>query len=281
MTYPPQQPGQQGWGQPPQPPYGQPGATYPQSGPQQPPGFGQSPYNQPGYGQQPGFGQPEYGGQAGYRQPNYGQPGQNMWPQQSGFNDAYVDYEQPKSKTGLIVGIAIAALLLIGGGGTGLYFALVGGDGSSVQASDPNRLNADSGATGNGTDSDTTPQPPKVTDLEAATQTAKTYASILDEYLQSRYSTLDKSTLSDVTCDILYSHIIDNRSRFRELVKEASPKKLEQLQTADYAISDVKVSGNSGTFRMTFTVKGADKQEADFELHKKDNAWTICVPNDK
>lgn len=147
MTYPPQQPGQPGWGQPQQPGQGQPGygqqpgGQYPQSGSQpgwgQQPGYGQPGYGPPGYGQpgqqggaypqsgpqqvwgqQPGYGQPGYGppgyGQAGYGQPNpYGQP------------DPY-GAPPKKSRTGLFVGIGLAALLVLVGGGVGLFFAFSG-----------------------------------------------------------------------------------------------------------------------------------------------------------
>lgn len=83
--YPGQQPGQQpGFGGQ-QPGYGQ--------QPQQP-GFNQP---QPGYGQQPG-GQPAYGQQPGYGQQGYGQQPGN------------------KNKLFLIIGIGVAALLVIGGG---------------------------------------------------------------------------------------------------------------------------------------------------------------------
>ncbi len=112
-----QQPGPYG-GPPPQgPPQGQPGYGYPQqappgvppqqAGPYGQPGYGTPPQGQPGYGypqpQQPGpYGQqpptPPYGGQ-----PAYG--GQPPYPPQ-----------QPKKKTGLIVGASVLALAVIGAG---------------------------------------------------------------------------------------------------------------------------------------------------------------------
>jgi hypothetical protein len=126
MAYPPQQPGFDPNQQPPQ--GGQPGGYSPQQ-----PGYGQQP-PQPGYGQQPGFGQQP-------QQPGYGQqspqPGFGQQPQQPGYG-AQPGYGQPggglpptpkKSKTGLIVGIAGGAVVLLavigllvwqlGGGGGG------------------------------------------------------------------------------------------------------------------------------------------------------------------
>ncbi|MFG3407174.1 hypothetical protein [Streptomyces sp. NPDC048142] len=115
-----QQPGPYGAPPPQGPPQGQPGYGYPQQAPQgvppqQPNPYGQQP--QQGYGypqaQQPGpYGQqppaPPYGGQPGYG----GQPPQ-----------------QPKKKTGLIVGVAVVALAVIAGG---VYFLTSGGGNSDV-----------------------------------------------------------------------------------------------------------------------------------------------------
>ncbi|MFI1190127.1 hypothetical protein [Streptomyces californicus] len=108
------------------PPQGGPGYGYPQQAPQgvppqqpnpyaqpqQPQGYGYPQAQQPGpYGQQPPGpphgGQPQYGGQPPYG----GQP------------------QQPKKKTGLIVGVAVVALAVIAGG---VYFLTSGGGNSDV-----------------------------------------------------------------------------------------------------------------------------------------------------
>lgn len=105
----------------PGPPQGQPGYGYPQQAPQGVPPQQPNPYGQPqqpqqGYGypqaQQPGpYGQqppaPPYGGQPGYD----GQP------------------QQPKKKTGLIIGVAVVALAVIAGG---VYFLTSGGGSGDV-----------------------------------------------------------------------------------------------------------------------------------------------------
>ncbi|MGW4401456.1 hypothetical protein ACWEHA_39680 [Amycolatopsis nivea] len=153
MTYPPQQPG--GWdqgGQQPnpyggqpggQPQYGQPqqggwnqGGQPPQSGgfPAAPgpgtPGQG-GPY-QGGYPQQGGtqqFGQqPDQFGQFGQQPGQFGQPGQpgGQFGQQPGGQFGGFGEEPPKKKkTGLIVGIAVAAVVVLGGA-TGLVIWLTG-----------------------------------------------------------------------------------------------------------------------------------------------------------
>ncbi|MFH9264096.1 hypothetical protein ACH4KN_07515 [Streptomyces sp. NPDC017546] len=116
-----QQPGPYGAPPPQGPPQGQPGYGYPQQAPQGVPPQQPNPYGQPqqpqqGYGypqaQQPGpYGQqppaPPYGGQPGYD----GQP------------------QQPKKKTGLIVGVAVVALAVIAGG---VYFLTSGGGSGDV-----------------------------------------------------------------------------------------------------------------------------------------------------
>ncbi|WP_228991176.1 hypothetical protein [Streptomyces sp. DH8] len=107
------------------PPQGQPGYGYPQQAPQgvppqqpnpyaqpqQPQGYGYPQAQQPGpYGQQPPappYGQAPYGGQ-----PPYGEQPQ-----------------QPKKKTGLIVGVAVVALAVIAGGA---YFLTSGGGSGDV-----------------------------------------------------------------------------------------------------------------------------------------------------
>ncbi len=115
MTYPPQ-PGQPG------PPYGQ----DPQG--QQPGGYPQQPYPQQGgwdqtqqYGQQQGWDQTQQYPQQGAWDPNAQQ--QQGWdPNNPGYTQGFGGPPAPppnKSKTGLIIGIAIAAVVLIAFGVTG------------------------------------------------------------------------------------------------------------------------------------------------------------------
>lgn len=101
MTYPPQQPGPYGSG-----PYGQPAGGYGQ----QPDGYGQQP-NQPGYGQQqPGYSTPP----GGFGQPGYGGP--------PGFGGP----PPKKTRTGLIIGLVVALVVILGGG-AGAYFVFFAG----------------------------------------------------------------------------------------------------------------------------------------------------------
>ncbi|MER7011354.1 hypothetical protein ABT324_07990 [Saccharopolyspora sp. NPDC000359] len=121
MTYPPQQPGQGGWGQ-------QPGGQYPQSGPQ--PGFGQQYPQQPGgqypqsgpqqgFGQQPGGAYPPSGPQ---QQPGFGGPPPTSPYGQPGF-------EPPKKKSPLpwilggvggvvVIALVITLVVVLTGGGS-------------------------------------------------------------------------------------------------------------------------------------------------------------------
>ncbi|MEV7347198.1 PQQ-binding-like beta-propeller repeat protein [Streptomyces sp. NPDC093544] len=99
---------QPGYGYPQQPaPYGQSG---PYGQPQQPGPYGQGPYGQPGpYGQQPGYGYPP---QAQY-------PGAPNTPPPGGSRNPF------KGKPAVIIGAAVAALLVIGGT---VYAVSSGGD---------------------------------------------------------------------------------------------------------------------------------------------------------
>jgi hypothetical protein len=132
-------------------PYGQPPPWNPP--PQQPgygqqqPGYGQPQQpQQPPYGQQPGYGQPGYGQQ----QPAYGQPqqpqqpqyGQQPWGGGPGGPGGPYAPATPPNKTSRNLIIAIVAILVLAGGGVGIYFATKSdnnkksaGPGTSVSAS--------------------------------------------------------------------------------------------------------------------------------------------------
>ncbi|MFO0590017.1 MAG: hypothetical protein U0441_20915 [Polyangiaceae bacterium] len=129
QAYPPQQ-------QPGYPPQQQPGfAPQQQPGypPQQQPGF--APQQQPGYPpqQQQGFGQPP---QQGFGQPpqqGFGPPQQGFGPPQQGFGPPQQGFgpgqaAPPKSKTGLLIGIGVGAVLLLGTCGIGGYMYKVSAD---------------------------------------------------------------------------------------------------------------------------------------------------------
>ncbi|MET7655274.1 hypothetical protein ABZT00_31135, partial [Streptomyces sp. NPDC005486] len=120
---PPAQPPQPGYGypqqQPPQPgPYGQPPQAGPYGQPQQPGPYGQpGPYAQPGpYGQQSG----PYG-----QQPGYGYPQPPQFPGAPGAPGTPPGGRNPfKGRPALVIGAAVAALLVIGG----TVYAVTSGD---------------------------------------------------------------------------------------------------------------------------------------------------------
>ncbi|MGX1561240.1 outer membrane protein assembly factor BamB family protein [Streptomyces sp. NPDC055506] len=108
-------------GPPQTPPPPQPGYGYPQQQPQQP-----GPYGQP---QQPGpynsgpYGQPQQPGP--YGQPGYGYPPQPQYPGAPGTPPGGGSGNPFKGKPALIIGAAVAALLVVGG----TVWAVTGGDG--------------------------------------------------------------------------------------------------------------------------------------------------------
>lgn len=148
MNY-PQQPGQ--WGQ--QPGGQQPGGQYPPSGPQpggQYPPSGPQPGGQyPPSGPQPG-GQfppsgPQPGAQPGGQYPPSGpQFQQGMGQQPPGWGQPPMGYGQqpPKKKTGLIVGIAIGAVVLVGGIVGGIFLFAGGASAQSVADDFVSKMNA-------------------------------------------------------------------------------------------------------------------------------------------
>ncbi|MFC9507918.1 PQQ-binding-like beta-propeller repeat protein [Streptomyces sp. NPDC057002] len=118
-------------GPPQTPPPPQPGYGYPQQQPPQQPGpYGQpqqpGPYGQP---QQPGpynsgpYGQPQQPGP--YGQPGYGYPPQPQYPGAPGTPPGGGSGNPFKGKPALIIGAAVAALLVVGG----TVWAVTGGDG--------------------------------------------------------------------------------------------------------------------------------------------------------
>ncbi|MEU1316981.1 PQQ-binding-like beta-propeller repeat protein [Streptomyces tibetensis] len=114
---PPQGPPQPGYGYPQQPgPYGQPGQ------PGQPGPYNPGPYGQP---QQPGpYGQPQQPGP--YGQPGYGYPQQPQYPGAPGTPPGGGSNNPFKGKPALIIGAAVAALLVVGG----TVWAVTGDDGN-------------------------------------------------------------------------------------------------------------------------------------------------------
>ncbi|MFB6846125.1 PQQ-binding-like beta-propeller repeat protein [Streptomyces sp. NPDC056373] len=117
---PPQGPPQPGYGYPQQPgPYGQPQQPGPYGRPQQPGPYNPGPYGQ----QQPGpYGQPQQPGP--YGQPGYGYPQQPQYPGAPGTPPGGGSNNPFKGKPALIIGAAVAALLVVGG----TVWAVTGGD---------------------------------------------------------------------------------------------------------------------------------------------------------
>jgi hypothetical protein len=162
MTYPPQ-PGQPA----PQNPYGQ--------QPGQPGQYGQQPQpGQPGqYGQPPQYGQQPYGGQPGY-------PGGGPPPK--------------KSRTGLIIGIVLAAVLVLGGGSVAVWQLTKGDDsgkgasGDTSQSANPPSEGSDqtSGSDPSGGNEDPGGQ-------AAVTAAAEKYADAINNK--------DEAAATEVMCD--------------------------------------------------------------------------------
>ncbi|HJP72963.1 MAG TPA: hypothetical protein VJ914_01770 [Pseudonocardiaceae bacterium] len=144
---PPQQwPGQQpGYQQPGPPQQGPPRQGPPQQGPAQQGPPQQGPAQQGPAQQGPARqGPPRQGPpQPGYQQPHPGQPPYQPHQQpgyqpsyQPGYQPGFPQQPQPKSRKGLVI-ILVAALIVVVGGGLGLYFGLSGGKPGPVNQPGP------------------------------------------------------------------------------------------------------------------------------------------------
>ncbi len=277
MTYPPQQPG--GYGQD---PYGQQGG-YPQSGPQPQQGYpgGQQ------YGQQGQYGQDPYGQQGGYPQsgpqPQQGYPGgtqqfgqpdaygqqQDPYGQQQGGYSAYPQeggYGEPpkKKKTGLIVGIAIGAVVLIGGG-TGLIIALNSGDdgksaapAASSSSEAPKSSAPKSSSSPSKSKSSSPSSSSKPTDSSGPAPGGKPSAQEVFTAAASSYSSGDKKTFLDLIC---------RSEDHADPGKPLDDLKLEIIQPA-------KESGDTATGRYRAT-QGAKAAEGTITAAKESGTWCL------
>lgn len=160
----------------------------------------------------------------------------------------------PKPKTGLIAALIIVGILVIGGGGVGAYVLLSGDDKGS-----------ESGGGGGG-DSD----PKAVAEKFAAGYEIALNASSLEE--------VDIKDLQPLLCSGDYRKLSEQLENAREGEKSASarPEKRPESEI-DVGVKDVKVDGDSGTFKLTGKRKSG-KQEKDkpMDLERKDGQWRVC-----
>lgn len=304
MTYPPQQPGpygqpdpygqqgqqpgQPGWGQQPQQPQ-QPG--FPQTGPQ--PGFGQQP--QPGYGQQPpgqpGFGQPDpqqqgWGQQPGQQQPGFGQDpyqqqGFGQTQQFGGYQQGYPGGPTPPSSgpnKGLIIGLAIAGVVIVVGGVIGGIYAFSGDD--------PTPSNTAAAQTSESTSVTATSRPklttgpritpsggspaPTLADGGAEAAQARAAATGFAGAWQNDIRTGGKAAISEYapyTCAKLMGNLQKNKD---------SGKTITAVPEAVISVVSVTAAQSTGILVLSAEAPGRQKENKSMSLVKEDSAWKVC-----
>ncbi|GAA1227773.1 hypothetical protein GCM10009676_07620 [Prauserella halophila] len=261
MTYPPQPPGP---GQP--DPYGQqPGQYGQQPGyPQQP---GPQPYGQPPqpgpYGQQDPYGQQPYGqnpyGQGQFGQGQFGQQPYGGYPGGPGG-------EPPKKKTGLVVGIVAAAVVLLAG-----VFAFTAWVAPGFLTDDENSAEGNQGTSPTTSQasepaapsSETVPTSETVPELETGAPDSGGGAAGLNELATETVTALNEA----------------DGDAFDALVCADSPLKgeLTPQQGAQWQLRGTpSESGSRGQFTVTASM-GNESGTVDFAAQQQSGQW--CIAN--
>lgn len=164
----------------------------------------------------------------------------------------------PKPKTGLIAALIIVGILVIGGGGVGAYFLLSDDKG------------AESGGSGGGGTDNGDPK-------AVAEKFADAYETAINV---SSFEEVDIKDLQPLLCAGDYRKLEEQVSNGREGEKSASarPEKRPGSEEIDVGAKDVKVDGDSGTFKLTGTRKSGEREkDRPLDLERKDGEWRVCV----
>jgi hypothetical protein len=197
--------------------------TYP---PQQPGPYGPDPYGQqpPGYGQQPPW------------------AGPGAYP---------VGPPPRKSRSGPIVTLIIVGILVLGGGGVGLYFL----------------TRDDNGPGGDG--------PPPGGDPQAVAERA---IDIIERTINSDLEDFDAEGLKPLMCAEDFERAAAERENTLDKRQSSGrrPSRLPAGEQVELTVSDVRVDGDRGTF--TVTEKQGDDRPRDRELDlvRTNGAWQVC-----
>jgi len=219
MTYPPQQPGPYG-----QDPYGQ-----------------QQPYGQQPYGQQP-YGQP---GQYGQQPPPWGGPS-------PGFP---VGPPPKPPRTGLIATLIIVGILVLGGGGVGIYLLTKGDDNGS-----------NTGGGGPVNDSD-----PKAV--------AQRFADNFEKVVNSELWDYNGDDFKPIVCGKDFDRL--NKDTERTLKTRQSsgrkPTKRPQADQVDAGVADLEANGDHGKFTLTQVEHDGKKlKDRPLKLERAGGQWKVC-----
>lgn len=208
--------------------------------PQQPGPFGPDPYGQQQpYGQQP----PPYGQQPYGQQPPWG-----------GQPPGYLAGPPPKPpRTGLIVTLIIVGILVLGGGGAGIYFLTKGDDkgsgtGGAVDSGDPQAV-------------------------------AQRFADSFEKVVNSDLWDFRAEDFKPIVCGQDFDRLKKETERTLETRQSRGrkPTQRPQADQVDAGVKDVKVEGDHGTFEMTQVERDGKKlKDRPFKLVRESGDWKVC-----
>lgn len=222
--------------------------TYPPQ-PPGPPGQQPDPYGQQPYGQQQPYGDP-YGQQGGY--------GQQSW---AAVPPGYAGPPK-KSKSGLIAALIIVGILVLGGGGVGIYLLAKDDDsGSGTNTSGP---------------ADNNPQ-----------AIAERLAALYEQVINTDLAEFDTKQWEQVVCASDFDDLskdYNNTKKLRES-RGRQPSKRPPDKQVDVVVKDLNVDGDSGKFILELidpTVEEREKPKPkNLELQKENGRWVACGLYDK
>lgn len=216
--------------------------------PQQPGPYGQDPYGQQPYGQQP-YGQQPYG------QPPPGQPYGQQPPPPPPWGGPPPGFAGPPPKpprTGLIVTLIIIGVLVLGGGGAGIYFLTKGDD------------------KGSGSGSVDTGDPQAV---------AQRFADSFEKVVNSDLWDFDADDFRPIVCTKDFERLKSETEKTlaTRQSRGRKPTKRPDSDQVDAGVSDVKVSGDHGTFNLTQVERDGHKlKDRPFKLERGSGNWQVC-----
>jgi hypothetical protein len=157
--------------------------------------------------------------------------------------------KQPK--TGLITSLIIVAILVVGGGGVGLYFLL--------NKEDRNDGTGDGGSGEGGT----------------ARGAAQTYVRELENALNTKLQDVDLAPLEPVTCGKDFSEMSDELAEAKDYGESNRPAPTpEKIQIR---MEDFKESADGATFTMTEREAGDDDTDSrNMTVAKEGGGWKVC-----
>ena len=237
MSYPPQQPGPYG-----QDPYGQQPYGQPQ--------YGQQPYGQQPYGQQP----PPPGQPYGQQPPPPGQPYGQQPPPWGGPPPGFSAGPPPKPpRTGLIATLIIVGILVLGGGGAGIYFLTKGddkgsGNGGSVDTGDPQAV-------------------------------AQRFADNFEKVVNSDLWDFNADDFRPIVCTKDFDRLKTETEKTlaTRQSRGRKPTRRPQADQIKAGVADVKTSGDHGTFKLTQVEGDGHKlKDRPFKLDRGNGTWKVC-----